>query len=154
MPINDLITITPSTEMDVVWVDAAPADGASEVPPLSARQVVEKFRISLHTLRHLEARGLVVPMRAGRACSYGPREQLRLDQILTGCRLGFTFAEIERVIAAEGGRWSAPALDAIRRKSPERSCWIKGQVGDMLDELAALRRIHLALSSAPFGFAR
>jgi DNA-binding transcriptional MerR regulator len=152
MSIKDLTMITPP-EAEVVWVEA-PAAAAPEAPTLCARHVAEKCRISLRTLRLLEAHGLVVPVRAGRTRSYGPREQQRLDRILRWYRLGFTLAEIGQVVAVEGGRESAAALYAVRRKCLERSHQIEDQMRDIMDDLAELRRIQRALCSAPFGAVR
>ena len=80
-------------------------------------QVARKYDLTLRTLRFYEQRGLLQPMRQGNSRLYTARDQIRLELILKGRKLGFTLTEIEALIAASSDKAVAhmPREDETKR---------------------------------------
>ena len=75
----------------------------SEVVKISAdtktiSRMATQYDVSLRTLRFYEDRGLLFPYRIGRARFYSPKDEIRLQLIQKGKKLGFSLAEIERLL--------------------------------------------------------
>ncbi|MBW3097460.1 MerR family transcriptional regulator [Pseudohoeflea coraliihabitans] len=60
--------------------------------------LAKEFDVSLRTLRFYEDKGLLRPDRDGVTRLYSKRDRARLKLILLGKRLGFTLAEVKRMI--------------------------------------------------------
>ena len=58
--------------------------------------------VSLRTLRFYEDRGLIKPRREGNARFYRAADQVRMEMILRGKKLGFTLTEINDLIGGKG----------------------------------------------------
>lgn len=62
-------------------------------------QLAEEFGITTRAIRFYEARGLIVPGRAGANRTYSRRDRARLILILRGKNLGFTLEDIGEYLA-------------------------------------------------------
>lgn len=60
--------------------------------------LAREFDVTLRTLRFYEDKGLLQPKRNGVTRLYGKRDRARLKLILLGKRLGFSLAEVKRMI--------------------------------------------------------
>lgn len=73
----------PTTEPDQTW---------------TIGQLAAEHDLTLRTLRHYEAVGLLSPERRGTARVFHQRDRIRLELILRGRRLGFTLPEIATIV--------------------------------------------------------
>jgi DNA-binding transcriptional MerR regulator len=94
-----------SNEPDTVGVEpnrstSAICIGSTE---LSGAEFARKWGITPRALRFYEARGLMSPRRKGPARIYGEADGHRVGLILRAKKLGFTLAEIGRMIDVEEG---------------------------------------------------
>jgi DNA-binding transcriptional MerR regulator len=64
----------------------------------SITELTREFDISTRTLRFYEDEGLIHPERRGRTRLYRPADRHLIAQILRGRRIGFTIAEIRKII--------------------------------------------------------
>lgn len=64
----------------------------------SISQLAEEYGITLRTIRHYEAVGLVSPERRGSTRVFHQRDRIRLELVLRGRRLGFSLEEIARIV--------------------------------------------------------
>ena len=71
-------------------------------------ELAVRYGVSLRTLRFYEQRGLLHPTRAGKVRLYNERDVVRIEVILKGKRLGFSLAEIEALINAQGSDTERP----------------------------------------------
>lgn len=62
------------------------------------RQLAEEYGVTLRTIRHYEALGLLSPERRGSVRVFHPRDRIRLELVLRGRRLGFGLDEIARIV--------------------------------------------------------
>ncbi len=133
---------------DVIWVE-----GKSDFPPTSVEptfvtiaEVAARFGVTLRTLRFYESRGLIAPVRHGRARRYSRADCDRLALVLKGKKLGFTLVEIGRMVAAEEGRASSQSLRLSREKCLEQIALLETQLRELEEAIAELRRIHTMLA--------
>ena len=72
-------------------------------PPrmLGIVEMAARYGVTLRTLRFYEQSGLLKPLREGNHRIYAPKDQVRLELILKGKRLGFTLQEICTLIEHE-----------------------------------------------------
>ncbi len=61
-------------------------------------QLAEEYDVTLRTIRHYEALGLLSPERRGTARIFHQRDRIRLELVLRGRRLGFSLDEIARIV--------------------------------------------------------
>lgn len=81
-------------------------------PYLSASEAAERLGVSPKALRLYERRGLVVPARTAAGWrAYGPAEMARAGEAAALRGLGFSLAQVARVLAGDGEAL-APALEA------------------------------------------
>jgi DNA-binding transcriptional MerR regulator len=81
-------------------------------PYLSASEAAERLGVSPKALRLYERRGLVAPARTAAGWrAYGPAEMARAGEVAALRALGFSLAQVARVLAGEGEAL-APALEA------------------------------------------
>jgi DNA-binding transcriptional MerR regulator len=67
-------------------------------PTWSISALAAEFGVTLRTIRHYEELGLLSPQREGQHRVFHPRDRVRLELILRGRRLGFSLAEISRIV--------------------------------------------------------
>ncbi|MSP80197.1 MAG: MerR family DNA-binding transcriptional regulator [Rhodospirillales bacterium] len=60
--------------------------------------LAREFGVTTRTIRFYEDRGLIAPKRAGQRRLYGPRDRTRLKLIMRGKRLGFSLADIGKML--------------------------------------------------------
>lgn len=65
---------------------------------LTVNEIAEDLGITARALRFYEAKGLIVPQRAGTTRVYTRRDRGRLALILRGKRLGFSLADIKEYL--------------------------------------------------------
>jgi DNA-binding transcriptional MerR regulator len=61
-------------------------------------QLAEEYDVTLRTIRHYEALGLLTPERRGTTRIFHRRDRIRLELILRGRRMGFSLDEIARIV--------------------------------------------------------
>jgi DNA-binding transcriptional MerR regulator len=61
-------------------------------------ELAEEHGVTLRTIRHYEALGLLSPERRGSARIFHQRDRIRLELVLRGRRLGFSLDEIARIV--------------------------------------------------------
>lgn len=61
-------------------------------------QLADEYAVTLRTIRHYEALGLLTPERRGTTRVYHRRDRIRLELILRGRRMGFSLDEIARIV--------------------------------------------------------
>jgi DNA-binding transcriptional MerR regulator len=118
--------------------DGPPSGGWSE---LTIGEMAQRFGLTARALRFYEAKGLLVPRRAGRARLYGPAECERLALVLKAKRLGFTLAEIRQMLAAPEPAGSGD-LNLGRRQCFEQIKWLEERKREIEAALAELRRTY------------
>ena len=134
---------------DVFWVEspADPANGNGDEPIYSIGDLARKFDVSLRTLRFYESRGLISPSREGHHRRYGRKDADRLIVVLKAKKLGFTLAEIQEMIAANGGEASRQMLKLSREKCLEQIALFERKLAETEEALAELRWIYTSLSA-------
>jgi DNA-binding transcriptional MerR regulator len=134
---------------DVFWVESPvdPADGNGDKPIYSIGDLARKFDVSLRTLRFYESRGLLSPCREGHHRRYGRKDADRLTVVLKAKKLGFTLAEIQEMIAANGSEASRQALKLSREKCLEQIAVFERKLVETEEALAELRWIYTSLSA-------
>lgn len=62
------------------------------------RDLAREYDVTLRTIRHYEALGLLDPERRGQTRVFHNRDRIRLELVLRGRRLGFSLDEIARIV--------------------------------------------------------
>ena len=62
------------------------------------RELAAEYDVTLRTIRHYEALGLLSPERRGTTRVFHQRDRIRLELVLRGRRLGFSLDEIARIV--------------------------------------------------------
>jgi DNA-binding transcriptional MerR regulator len=62
------------------------------------RDLAAAYDVTLRTIRHYEALGLLTPERRGTTRVFHQRDRIRLELVLRGRRLGFSLDEIARIV--------------------------------------------------------
>jgi len=71
--------------------------------PMTIGEVAGEFGITLRALRFYESKRLIAPLRRGARRYYYRDDREQIALILTGRRLGFTLAEIRRLLGPHEG---------------------------------------------------
>lgn len=136
---------------DVFWVASAPDDdiiptgGGADQTEFTIAELAKEFGLTLRALRFYDNRGLLSPQRDGRRRIFSRADRERLALIVQGKKLGFTLAEISRMIEAQSGRASAHTLRLTAEKCLEQIAFFERKMREAGEALAELRRLHLAL---------
>jgi DNA-binding transcriptional MerR regulator len=101
-------------------------------------EVAREFGITLRALRFYEAKRLITPQRQGGARIYRRSDCERVSLILTGRRLGFTLAEVKRLLDGPDGR----NLRLTREKCVEQINLLERQKRGIEMALSELRQIY------------
>lgn len=67
-------------------------------PSWSITELAQEYGVTLRTIRHYEALGLLHPQRRGTTRVFHRRDRIRLELVLRGRRLGFGLDEIARIV--------------------------------------------------------
>ena len=82
-----------------------------------------RHNVSFRTLRFYEQQGLLQPIREGQERFYTAKDEIRLQLILKGKRLGFTLQEIGKLIGAASHCTEEPSegaeVNILHRLDPE-----------------------------------
>jgi DNA-binding transcriptional MerR regulator len=114
------------------------------MPEISGLELAKRWGISARALRFYGDRGLISSRRQGRVRIYSQRDSDRIGLILRAKKLGFTLAEIGPMIGVAEG--AAPAdLRLTAEKCLAQIAHLEGQMKEIIEALAELRRIHLEL---------
>jgi DNA-binding transcriptional MerR regulator len=134
---------------DIFWVESPvdPADADGDEPIYSIGDLAKKFDVSLRTLRFYESRGLLSPSREGHHRRYGRKDADRLTVVLKAKKLGFTLAEIQEMIAANGSEASRHTLKLSREKCLEHIAAFERKLAETEEALAELRWIYTSLTA-------
>ena len=126
-----------------VWLDDANVEYLSTVKGLhTIGDVARLYGITERALRFYEAKGLLMPQRAGSCRRYGAKELDRLAMLLQAKRLGFTLTEIRQMLLAQSANG---VLDISRRQCVEQIRLLEERKRDIEAALAELRRAYSSL---------
>ena len=107
-----------------------------------------EFGVSLRTLRFYEDRGLLKPQRAGASRLYDGAQRARLELSLKGKQLGFTLAEIQRLLERPERGEGAPKLRLSRKQIDDQLAHLERQKAEIEAAIAELQsQRQMALSS-------
>lgn len=115
-------------------------------PPLTIGELTRDLGVTARTLRFWEDQGLLEPQRVGTKRLYGQRERTRAMLVLRGQRLGFSLAEIRKILGLydrppEQGGGEARQLQHLLEKIAAREAELKQKRADIeatLKELAVV----------------
>jgi DNA-binding transcriptional MerR regulator len=120
----------------------ARADHGGEVGPTDApmtiAEVAREFAVTLRALRFYESKRLIVPQRQGAVRLYRRSDRDRLALVLTGRRLGFTLAEIGRLLDGPNGK----SLHLTRQECVAQITLLERQKRGIDLALGELRQIY------------
>jgi len=147
-PINNVAQCKQSDDPDSV-VRVEPEETAhltsSESTEFSGRELTHMWHLTLRALRFYDTRGLISPRREGRVRIYSQADSHRIGLILRAKKLGFTLAEIGQLIDAKDGAAPAQDLQLTAEKCLQQIGHLERQMKNIIEALADLRKIHLAL---------
>ena len=110
----------------------------------SIGDLAREFDVTHRTIRFYEDRGLLSPKRIGSRRVYSKRDQVRLELILRGKRLGFSLAEVREMLELyDSAPDERPQLEkfaaalAARREQLERQ---REEIDEVLGEIRAFER--------------
>lgn len=106
--------------------------------PMTIGEVALEFGLTLRALRFYESKRLIAPQRSGAMRLYDRGERERIALILTGRRLGFTLAEIKRLVDGPDGK----NLRLSREKCVEQINLLERQKRGIELALNELRQIY------------
>jgi DNA-binding transcriptional MerR regulator len=139
----------PVTESSGAFPGAAELDTGFEARRLAAEPVEKKssisevsleFGVTLRALRFYENKGMIAPERRGSARFYSAADRERLAAIVAGKKLGFSLAEIARMVGAPNAGGSD--LDLSELQCREQIAVLEEQKRSIEAALVELRRIH------------
>ena len=140
--------------MENLRVEAASAasdarrSGEARSSSYTIGDLAREFGVSLRTLRFYEDRGLLKPLRAGASRLYDGAQRARLELILTGKQLGFTLAEIQRLLERPERGEGAPKLRLSRKQIDDQLAHLERQKAEIEAAIAELQsQRQRALSS-------
>ncbi len=140
--------------MENLRVEAAPAasdarrSGEARSSSYTIGDLAREFGVSLRTLRFYEDRGLLKPQRPGASRLYDGAQRARLELILKGKQLGFTLAEIQRLLERPERGEGAPKLRLSRKQIDDQLAHLERQKAEIEAAIAELQsQRQRALSS-------
>lgn len=110
----------------------------------SINEIAREFDVTSRALRFYETKGLLKPQRDGPVRRYGQAERRRLALLLKAKSLGFTLAEIRKMIGITASGADAGALDISRRQCFEQIKLLEERKREIETALAELRRTYSA----------
>lgn len=122
-----------------------PEQGAAlEERKFTIGELSRQFGVTLRALRFYENKGLIAPQRRGATRLYSSADRDRIAQILAGKRLGFTLAEIRRMVVGKTAERGGD-LQLSREKCLEQIALLEEQKRGIEAGLAELRKIYARL---------
>jgi DNA-binding transcriptional MerR regulator len=106
--------------------------------PMTIGEVAREFGVTLRALRFYESKRLITPQRQDGARIYRRSDCERVALILTGRRLGFTLAEVKRLLDGPDGK----NLRLTREKCVEQINLLERQKRGIEMALGELRQIY------------
>ena len=100
-----------------------------------AQLLAATYGVTVETLQFYEERGLLCPVLLHGVRHYTPRDRVRLEIVLKGKRLGFSLAEIEKMVL---GSAAAPGGVQAASGQPRKSQSCKPDLDRVIEELRAL----------------
>ncbi len=95
---------------------------SGEQQEFTIRDLMDEFHVTARALRFYEAKGLLSPMRRGRARAYSAEDRARLAIVLRGRRIGFSLDEIREMLDFQQvRRRGRAALRVTRDRLKERA---------------------------------
>jgi DNA-binding transcriptional MerR regulator len=107
-------------------------------PLYTIGQLADRFGITRRALRFYESEGLLAPARQRQRRLYSRADVDRLGVILRAKKLGFSLADIRRMIAAEA---SQHTLELSREKCLAQIAILEQKLAEITEAIAELRRI-------------
>jgi DNA-binding transcriptional MerR regulator len=107
-------------------------------------EVSREFGVTLRALRFYENKGMIAPERRGSARFYSAADRERLGAILEGKKLGFSLAEIGRMVGEPAG--GSADLGLTEAKCLEQIASLEDQKRSIETALIELRRILAGLA--------
>ena len=107
---------------------------------LTIAEVAQQYGVTPRTLRFYEAKRLLAPHRRGTTRLYRSSDCKRLGVILAGRRLGFTLAEIKRLL----NRPNDGGLHLTREQCVKQISMLEQQKRSIETAITELREIHTA----------
>lgn len=122
------------------WPKLSQTPAAGEDGGLTIGEIALEYGVSQRALRFYQAKGLLAPMRNGRARRFNAADRERLALILQGKRLCFTLMEVHAMLAAwHPGNCNLPIS---RKQCVEQISLLERQRRDLDRAIAELRRIY------------
>ena len=115
--------------------------------PMTIGEVARIYGITLRALRFYESKRLLKPRRNGGARIYHQEDRERVGLILTGRRLGFTLAEVKRLLDGPDGK----NLRLTREKCVEQINLLERQKRGIEMALGELRQIYTSFYKISLG---
>lgn len=120
---------------------------ASRQTSFTIGDLAREFGVTLRTLRFYEDKGLISPRRHGQARIYSRRDRARLKLILHGKRVGFSLAEISRMLDLYDLKdGQVTQLRVALDKFDEQIGFLEAQRAELETALAELRRAREVVS--------
>jgi len=119
-------------------------DTSAADPTMTIGEVAREFGLTLRSLRFYESKGLLVPQRNGPIRLYSRKDRERISLILTGRRLGFTLAEVKRLLDGP----DKVNLHLSRQKCIEQINMLERQRRGIELALGELRQIYTSFYKA------
>ncbi len=109
---------------------------------MSIRDISKTYNVTFRTLRFYESRGLLSPIRIGLTRIYTTKDEIRLQLIMKGKKLGFTLEEIRTLIASAPDKSSTiieslpiEKIEAQITQLQARRKTIESSINDLQDAL-------------------
>jgi DNA-binding transcriptional MerR regulator len=118
---------------------------ACESDTVSIGELAREYGVSQRALRFYQAKGLLTPMRSGKARRFSAEDRERLTLILQAKRLRFTLTEARAMLKAR--RPGSRKLPISRRQCVEQIRLLEGQHRDLEGALHELRQIYTDMSN-------
>jgi len=144
---NSIVECQDPVREELVWHtpdrSGNPAD--ADRAEFSGAELAKLWGVTMRALRFYESRGLISPRRDGRVRAYSQRDSERIGIILRAKKLGFTLTEIGQMIDVKEGAAPSQDLQLTAEKCLQQISHLQGQMKNIIEALADLRQIHLAL---------
>jgi DNA-binding transcriptional MerR regulator len=117
-------------------------------PLRSIGEMAKHYQVTLRTLRFYEHSGLLKPIRRGKTRLYCAKDCRRLELVLRGKQLGFSIAEIHKLILSSNDSFEASNLDSILTPAQltRHMSNLQRQRDELDKTISALLDIHRKLS--------
>lgn len=113
----------------------------------TATELGEQLGVSARTLRFYETKNLIIPKRVGNRRIYNYKDNVRMQLILRGKRIGFSLDEIKEFLDLyDADADQSKQIQLLVTKVSDRIEQLNQQKQDIETTLAELEEIHSAAS--------